>query len=74
MTWIALIPLISQFGLPFAEQLWTLVQSNAAPTAADWAALKALTATTSEDEMMKVLLAHNIDPNSPAGVALLALT
>ena len=73
MTWAALIPIIIQFGLPVAEKLWTLITSNAAPTADDWTALKALGATTRKQDMIAALMQSGIDPTSPQGLAFLAL-
>lgn len=73
MTWVALIPIILQYGLPVAEKLWTLWSSNAAPTAADWEALKALGLATRKQDITNALIRNGIDPTSPQGVALLAL-
>ena len=73
MTWAALLPLILEYGIPIAEKLWTLLQSNAAPTAADWEALKALGLSTRKQDMTAALIRNGVDPNSPQGQALLAL-
>jgi hypothetical protein len=47
--WLALIPIIAQYGLPLAERLWALAASKAEPTQADWDALKVLAAKSSAD-------------------------
>lgn len=73
-TVIALAPLLLQYGVPAVQQLVTMFTQTGGPTAADWAKLNTLTATTARDQMLATLAAHNIDPASPQGVALLALT
>lgn len=73
MTWIALIPIIIQYGLPVAEKLFQLWTSNAAPTQADWDSLKALGLSTRKQDMTLALVRNGVDPASPAGQALLAL-
>lgn len=73
MTWAALIPLIIQYGLPYAEQLWKLWQSNTAPSQADWDQLKVLAQNTAYSRMQDALRQQGIDPASPQGQALLAL-
>lgn len=74
MTWAALLPLIIQYGVPVAEQLWKLFQSNTTPTQADWDALNALTTQTARTQMLAAMARNNIDPNSDMGKALLALS
>lgn len=73
MSWTILIPLIVQYGVPAVEKLWALTQANAAPTQADWDALKTLTTQTAKQQMALALTRNGIDPLSPQGVALLAL-
>ena len=73
MAWITLLPIILQYGVPFAEKLFTLWSTNAAPTQADWDALKALSSTNSTTQMLSVLAQSGIDPKSPQGQAFLAL-
>lgn len=73
MNWIALIPIIAQYGIPIAEKLWQLWSSNSSPTQADWDALKALGLTTRRQDMIAAMLRNGIDPQSPQGQALLAL-
>jgi hypothetical protein len=73
MTWVALIPIILQYGLPVAEKLFQLWSTNAAPTQADWDALKVLGTATRKQDMTNALIRNGIDPTSPQGQALLAL-
>ena len=73
MNWATLIPIIIQYGLPVAEKLWSLWTTNAAPTAADWEALKALGVSTRKQDMTAALIRNGVDPASPQGQALLAL-
>lgn len=73
MTWVALIPVILQYGLPVAEKLWALWSSGGTPTQDDWNALKALGLTTRKQDITNALIRNGIDPTSPQGVALLAL-
>jgi hypothetical protein len=73
MNWIALLPIIIQYGLPVAEKLFQLWTSNAAPVQADWDALKALGLSTRKQDMTLALVRNGVDPTSPQGVALLAL-
>ena len=73
MAWITLLPIILQYGVPFAEKLFTLWSTNAAPTQADWDALKALSGSNSTSQMLNVLAQSGIDPKSPQGQAFLAL-
>lgn len=75
MTAAAIIQAILQFGIPAAEQIWKMFSNPATPpTQADWDSLKALAAQSARSKMQATLLANGIDPASPAGVALLALT
>lgn len=62
-------PLVEQFGLPLITKLITVFN---APE--DWPGLLKLTSVTGRQQMLERLVAHNIDPNGPAGQALLALT
>ena len=73
MNWIALLPVIIQYGFPVAEKLWALWTSGATPTQADWDALKALGLSTRKQDMMASMVRNGIDPLSPQGQALLAL-
>jgi hypothetical protein len=72
MTWATLIPLILQYGLPYVEKLYALWTTSAAPTQADFDALRALASQTAADRMKANLIAAGIDPMSPQGVALIA--
>jgi len=42
MTWTALIPLIAQYGLPWAYNFWKIVSGTDTPTDAQWQALLAM--------------------------------
>jgi hypothetical protein len=71
-----LIALILQYGLqygPGAIAAIIKLFQTAAPTAEDWQALLAVTSTTARQQMLATLTAHNIDPNSAEGKALLGL-
>jgi hypothetical protein len=70
----SIIQLIVTYGVPAAEQIYKMFSAPAGPTQADWDQLKTLTSTTARQQMLAVLAAHGIDPASPQGVALLALT
>ncbi len=73
MSFAALLPIILQYGIPVAEQLWKMLTSTSAPTQADWDTLKALSAQNSTSQMLAALAAAGIDPASPQGKAFLAL-
>lgn len=73
MSWIQLLPVILQYGTAFAEKLWSLIQTNAAPTAADWEALRLLTTQDARSKMAEALAKNGIDPASELGKSLLAL-
>lgn len=69
-----IISLIVSQGIPVAEKLWALWTSKAAVTQADWDALKALGKQNARSQMLLALANNGIDPASPQGIALLALT
>lgn len=73
MGWAQIIQLIINYGLPFAERIWQLSTSTAAPTQADWDALKALAAQTPLTQLQDALTRAGIPLDSPQAVALLAL-
>lgn len=74
MGWETLIPIIAQYGIPLAEQLWQKWSTGSAPTQADWDQLKALAQGSAQSQMLAALARAGIDPNSDQGKALLALT
>jgi hypothetical protein len=74
MTWTVLIPLIAQYGLPLAEQLFQKWTSGTPPTQADFDALRVLAQQTANDRMKATLAAAGIPLTDPHAVALLALT
>lgn len=74
MTWAAIIPLIVQYGIPYVDKLITLWLNNpnGAPTADEWASLKALAQQNAKTQMLAALARAGIDPGSPQGQALLS--
>lgn len=74
MGWDTLIPIIVSQGMLVAEKLWQLWTTKAPPTQADWDALKVLGAQNARYQMMLALAQNGVDPASPQGQALLALT
>lgn len=74
MTWATLIPIILQYGIPYAEKvldLW-LNHKNDAPTQAEWDTLKALAQNTALSQMKAALARAGIPETDPHAVALLA--
>jgi hypothetical protein len=68
--------MLLQYGLPFVDKLitfWT-TNPNATPTQAEWQSLMTLANQNAKTQMLAALSRANIDPASPQGVALLALT
>lgn len=74
MNWLLWVPIIAQHGLPFAEKLWRLAESGAAPTEKDWQELDALGAQTATSQMAAAMVRAGIDPNNEHAKAVLALT
>lgn len=70
---VTLLPILVPYGIQAVSQIIAMFTKSTAPTDADWQALAALTQTTARQQMLNTLAAHNIDPASPQGVALLAL-
>lgn len=62
-----------QYGIPAIAAIVKLFQTTN-PTDADWAALIASCSITARQQMLAALQKAGIDPASPQGVALLALT
>jgi hypothetical protein len=73
MGWEILVPLIVQYGVPFAEKIYTLWSAKADPTPADWDALKALSNTNAAAKMTETLVRNGIDPTSAQGKLFLSL-
>lgn len=71
--WATLIPIIAQYGLPFAEALFQKWTSGATPTQADFDQLRAMINTNATAIMTAQLKAAGIDPTSAQGLAMLAL-
>lgn len=72
MNWAILIPIIAQYGLPLAEQLWQLFASGKSPSAEDWANLRVLASQSAQDRMRAALVRANVPLESAAAQALLA--
>ena len=68
-----LLPILLPYGLAAVQQLIAMFSKGTPPTDADWQALAVLTTKTARQQMLEVLAAHGVDPNSPQGLALLAL-
>lgn len=77
MGWQEIIQIIINEGLtvgiPLAEKLYALFTSKAAPTAADFDALRVIAQNTAQSKMLAALIRAGIDPASDQGKALLAL-
>lgn len=74
MTWVTLIPLIAQYGLPYVEKLWQLWSNKSVPTQADFDNLRQLASQSASDRMKANLVAAGIPLTDPKAVALLSLT
>jgi hypothetical protein len=74
MPWTALIPLITDLGLPAVQFIIKEIEGGNDATSATLSQVAAMANLKAKDEMLTVLKAQNIDPTSPAGIALLALT
>lgn len=70
---VTLLPIILPYGIQAVTALISMFNKPGGPTDADWQALGEQTKITARQQMLAVLAAHNIDPTSPQGVALLAL-
>lgn len=42
MPWTVLIPLITQYGIPYVFEIWKIIRTSDVPTDAQWEALLAL--------------------------------
>lgn len=74
MDWATVANLIISVGLPAAIKIVEKWEKGDAPTAAELIELEAMTNQRAKDRMLRVLATQGIDPASPQGVALLALT
>lgn len=72
--WSILTPIIAQYGVKFAQQLYTNMTQGTPPTDAQWATLNTLAEQNAKSQMLLALARNGVDPTSPQGVALLALT
>ena len=73
MTWAALIPIISQYGLDFAESLYMKWSNNQLPTAADFVELRAFAAKTAKQKLTDSLTAAGIALDSDQAKKLFAI-
>lgn len=73
MNWTVLIPIILQYGLPFAEGLWQRFTAGTPVTQADWDALKLLSLRTPESLLAQAATSAGIPLNDPHYLAVLAL-
>ena len=69
-----ILPLIEKYGPTLISSIVGIFTTSTAPTQAQWDALLKSTSITAKQQMLDTLAAHGIDPASPAGQALLALT
>lgn len=74
MPWAAIIPLITQLGVPAVQFIISKIEAGSNATSADLQTLVALASQTAKDRMLSVLTQQGIDPASDKGKALLALT
>lgn len=74
MDWATVIDLVIRVGVPATQKLIALWEAKAQVTSKDFDELIAIENQTPRDRMLLVLKAQGIDPASPQGVALLALT
>lgn len=73
MGWELLIPLIVQYGLPFAQSVFEKWNSDSVPTDKDFTELRALANQTALDRLKAQLTIKGIPIDSPQAVALIAL-
>ena len=69
-----ILPEIEKYGPVAIKMIISIFTSKTAPTQTQWDDLIQATSTTARQQMLQVLSAHGIDPNSPQGQAFLALT
>lgn len=71
MNWSTLIPIIAQYGVPFAEKVFQKWSSNAVPTQADFDELRALAGQTALDRMKAQLIAAGVGLDNPTAIKLM---
>ena len=74
MTWAVFASLVLKEGLVIAIELAKLWREKTSPTDVEWDALLAKGQQYARQKMLETLTKNGIDPNSPQGQALLALT
>ena len=73
MGWDIIVPLIIQYGLPAAEDIFQKWSAGKQVTQADFDNLRALEHITAADQLKSVLVSKGIPLTDPHAVALLAL-
>lgn len=73
MTLAALLPLIIQYGLPFAETVWRKAQSSKEVTQADWDELNQLAAQTPQTHLAGIAARAGVPMTDPRIVAIAEL-
>ena len=73
MSWAVIVPLIVQYGLPFAQKIWSLWTTGTDPTQSDWDALMKLANQTPLSQMQDALTRAGIPLDDPRAAAFLAL-
>jgi hypothetical protein len=73
MNWTVLIPIIAQYGLPLAENLYQRWASGSPPTQADFDQLRAMAGQTATDRMKAALASAGIPLEDPKAQVFLAL-
>lgn len=74
MGWEIWIPIIAQYGIPLAEDLFKKWSDGTPVTAEAWADLRAKAQQTATDRLKAQLVAAGIPLDDPKAVALLNLT
>ena len=65
MPWTVLLPIICQFGIPFAYDLWKIISTSSVPTEAQWQALLELSKKTYADYAKEAGVPLPTQPLSP---------
>ena len=73
MGWETIIPIIAQYGIPLAENLFQKWTSGSLPTQADFDELRKLASQTASDRTKARLVAAGIDLNSDQAKQILAM-
>lgn len=71
--WLSLLPIIAQYGFPFAESIWKKATSGKDPTQADFDELNAISAQTPLTHLANVAGHLGLPMTDPKIVALAEL-